>query len=197
VSTTIDSASNASSTPVPVQITVDIGDKTHRLSYERAFALGCSLFESGHVVDAAKLFERLEEFTDRGPRAFIMQAFCEAAAAHYENCSTPLIAVFKGNQLEIASALHNAFISYHVGIRKDAINSMIELVNQHRDLPTLCLLLGNMFMAANERQNARKCWSLAMQRDRPGGAVARVAIRNLRRIGKTAQSAPIGEEHHS
>jgi hypothetical protein len=61
---------------------------------------------------------------------------------------------------------------------------MVELVNQHRDLPTLCLLLGNMFMAANELQNARKCWSLAVQRDRPGGAVARVAMRYLRRIGK-------------
>jgi hypothetical protein len=186
LSKTVDSASKASA-PAPVEISIGVGDKTRRLSYEQAFMLGFSLFESGRVVDAAKVFERLEEFTDRGPRAFIMQAFCEAAASHYEDCSTPLIAVFKGERLDIASALHNAFISYHVGIRKDAINSMIDLVNQHRDLPTLCLLLGNMFMGAKELQNARKCWSLAVQRDRPGGAVARVAMSYLRRIGKISQ----------
>src|SRR5688572_17400943 len=107
--------------PEPVEIEVGIGDKTHRLSYEKAFALGCTLLEKGYVGEAAALFERLEEFTDRGPRAFIMQAFCEAAALHFENCSGPLMEAFDGENQEIAGALHQAFVSYHVGIRQDAI----------------------------------------------------------------------------
>jgi hypothetical protein len=167
--------------PTPVEIEVGIGDQTHRLSYEKAFALGCNLLEKGQIADAAALFERLEEFTDRGPRAFIMQAFCEAAALHFEDCSRPLVQAFDGENQEIAGVLHNAFVSYHVGIRQDALNAMIELVNRHRDLPSLCLLLGDMLEASNRLPLARKCWSLAVHRDRPGGAVAAVAMQHLRR----------------
>jgi hypothetical protein len=112
--------------PAPVEIEVGNGNQKHRLSYEKAFALGCTLLEKGHIADAAALFERLEEFTDRGPRAFIMQAFCEAAALHFENCSKPLVAAFHGENQEIAGALHNAFVSYHVGIRQDALDAMIK-----------------------------------------------------------------------
>jgi hypothetical protein len=167
--------------PAPVEIEVRIGDQTHRLSYERAFALGCTLLEKGNIADAAALFERLEEFTDRGPRAFIMQAFCEAAALHFDKCTKPLAQVFEGEKQEVAGALHNAFVSYHVGIRRDALNAMVDLVNKHRDLPTLCLLLGDMLETANQLPMARKCWSLAIHRDRPGGAVAAVAMQHLHR----------------
>jgi hypothetical protein len=167
--------------PAPVEIQVIVGEKTYRLAYERAFALGCSLVEKGQAAEAAKLFERLEEFTDRGPRAFIMQAFCEAAALHFEECSKPLAKVFTGDSQAVAGALHTAFISYHVGIRQDALNAMIELVNEHRELPTLCLLLGDMLETAGRSPMARKCWSLAVHRDRPGGAVAAVAMQHLRR----------------
>jgi hypothetical protein len=167
--------------PAPVEIEVGIGGQTHRLSYEKAFALGCSLLEKGHITDAAALFERLEEFTDRGPRAFIMQAFCEAAGLNFENCSRPLVEAFQGEKQDIAGALHNAFVSYHVGIREDALNAMVELVNKHRELPTLCLLLGDMLETAGRASMARKCWSLAIHRDRPGGAVAAVAMQHLRR----------------
>jgi hypothetical protein len=166
--------------PSPAEIHVVLGGKKHRVAYEQAFVLGCSLVEKGQASQAAKLFERLEEFKDRGPRAFIMQAFCEAAALHFEECTKPLAQAFDGEKQEVASALHTAFVSYHVGIRQDALNAMVELVNKHRDLPTLCLLLGNMLATAKKIPMAKECWSLAVQRDRPGGAVAQVATQHLR-----------------
>jgi hypothetical protein len=166
--------------PAPTEIKVVIDGQPRQLSYEKAFALGCSLLEKGHVVDAAAIFERLEEFPDRGPRAFIMQAFCEAAALHFDKCSQPLTTAFEGEEQALASALHNAFVSYHVGIRQDALKAMAELVNKYREYPTLCLLLGNMLDSADKKPLARKCWSLAVHRDRPGGAVAMVAMRQLR-----------------
>jgi hypothetical protein len=161
------------------------------LRYEPAFARGCKLIEKGADADAAKLFERLEEFADRGPRAFIMQAFCEAAAMHFEECSRPLTEAFAGEKLAIASALHNAFISYHVGIREDALKSMAALVNKYQDLPTLCLLLGDMLETAGRLPMARKCWSLAVHRDREGGEVAAVAMQRLR---KRAADSDVGEQ---
>ena len=166
--------------PVPAEIQIVVGGKKHRLAYERAFALGCSLIEKGQAAEAAKLFERLEKFTDRGPRAFIMQAFCEAAAMHFEECSKALAQVFDGDKQDVAAALHSAFVSYHVGIRQDALNTMVELANKYSDLPTLSLLLGNMLAAANQLPMAKKCWLLAVKRDRPGGAVAVVAMQHLR-----------------
>lgn len=170
--------------PTPAEITVGIGDQSYRLTYEKAFAFGCSLLEQGRLADAAALFERLEEFADRGPRAFIMQAFCEAAALHFDDCSKPLNTAFEGANQETANSLHNAFVSYHVGIREDAIKSMIELVNEHRDLPTLCLLLGDMLAAASQIPMARNCWSMAVKRDRQNGAVAGVARSRLQRAAE-------------
>lgn len=166
--------------PAPASIEIIVHSKKRRLTYESAFALGCSLIKKGQVADAARLFERLEEFTDRGPRAFIMQAFCEAARLNMAECSRPLKQAFHGEEQAIATALHNAFVSYHVGIRDEALKSMIGLVNEYRDLPTLCLLLGDMLQATGQLPMARKCWSLAVHRDRPGGAVAAVALRQLK-----------------
>jgi hypothetical protein len=174
--------------PQPAEIVVKLDGKTHHLAFEQAFALGCSLLEKGSPEEAAKLFERLEEFTDRGPRAFIMQAFCEAAAMHFDSCSKPLAEAFAGSDPEIVTSLHNAFISYHVGIRQEGLDAMVTLVNKHRDLPTLCLLLGNMCEAAGRLTMAKRCWALAVHRDRPGGAVAAVAMRHLRR--ESDESAP-------
>jgi hypothetical protein len=137
------------------------------------------------MESAARLFEQLERFSDRGPRAFIMQAYCEAAALHFDRCSKPLVAAFNDEKQKLVLELHNAFISYHIGIRSDAIHSMVELVNKHHDLPSLCLLLGNMYKASGNLQLARKCWELALKRDWPTGGVALAARRHLESAGSS------------
>jgi len=68
----------------------------------------------------------------------------------FQQCSKPLAQVFEGEKQEVAAALHAAFVSYHVGIRQEALSSMVELVNKHSELPTLALLLGNMLAAAKQ-----------------------------------------------
>lgn len=168
-------------TPAPAELELRIGNKVRRVPYEQAFVLAYSLVDQKQFENAARIFERLEAFTDRGPRAFIMQAFCEAAALHFEACSKPLSAAFNGNNASLIAELHNAFISYHVGIRQDALKAMAELVNQHRELPTLCLLLGDMFRASGQLDMAHKCWKLAQHRDLPRGSIALVAERRMRK----------------
>jgi len=51
--------------------------------YAKKFALACKLLEAGKIAEASELFSRVEEFTDRGPRAFIMHAFGEVATLHF------------------------------------------------------------------------------------------------------------------
>jgi hypothetical protein len=177
--------------PPPAEIEITFGGEVHRLRYEKAFALGCRLVKQGQVEDASKLFERLEHFADRGPRAFIMQAFCEAAALHFDNCSRPLAAAFEGDDQQIAVELQNAFVSYHVGIRDDALKAMAKLVNKYQELPTLCLLLGDMLEAAGKLPMAQKCWSLAVHRDWAGGGVAAAAMLRLHSL---SERKPAGGE---
>lgn len=175
--------------PAPAAIEVVLDGERKRLTYEQAFQLGCVLLKSGKQLDAAKLFACMEEFSDRGPRAFIMQAFSEAAAMRFEQCGEALSEAFP-NEQEIATKLQNAFVSYHVGIRQDGVNALIELVNEHDDLPTVCLLLGDMLAKMERHEMARKCWSLAVERDRAGGAVANVAAIRLKRQSRCTSTLP-------
>ncbi len=172
----------APAAPSIVEIAID--GKPHQLRFDQAFALGCDLLEKGLTREAGKLFERLEEFPNRGPRAFIMQAFCEAATMNFEKCSRPLKKALDGKDPSVAEALHAAFVSYHVGIRQDALVSMTKLVNAHTELPTLCLILGNMLRKEGNLPLAERCWSMAVKRDRTGGAVAAAAMRRLKRYSK-------------
>jgi hypothetical protein len=172
--------------PAPAQVNVNLGGSIRVVSYEQAFVLAFALVDQKRYEHAARLFELLEQFTDRGPRAFIMQAFCEAAASRFDDCSKPLAATFHGDDQSIAAELHNAFISYHVGIRQDAIAALADIVNRNRELPTVCLLLGDMFHAKGNTESASKCWSLAIQRDWPNGSVAIVAARHMRCLSKKA-----------
>lgn len=164
--------------PVAAQIELTVKGQKHKLSYEKAFSLACGLLESDRVEDASKLFSRLEEFTDRGPRAFIMHAFCESAAKHFDASKDRLDAAFAGNA-HLAEAINDAFVLYHVASRQEGMQLIGELVDKHENLPSLCLLLGNLLQSTN-RELAKRCWSLAVHRDRPGGAVAAVAMHHLR-----------------
>jgi len=171
-------------TPAPARLVVKLGGKHLALSYEEAFGLAYALIDKKQFESAARLFERLQQFTDRGPRAFIMQAFCEAASLHFERCSKPLLSTFDGDNRILAAELHSAFISYHVGIRQEAITTLADLVNRNRELPTVCLLLGDMYCAIGNIDMARKCWSLAIKRDWPNGSVAVIAARHMNAVAK-------------
>lgn len=175
--------------PAPANLEITMGGKVRTVSYEQAFVLAFALMDQKQYEQAARLFERLEMFTDRGPRAFIMQAFCEAAASRFDGCSKPLTATFQGDSQSLAADLHSAFISYHVGIRQDAITTLAEIVNRNRELPTLCLLLGDMFQAFGKTEMARNCWSLAIKRDWPNGSVAIVAARRMQKPSKQMRAA--------
>jgi hypothetical protein len=175
-------------TPAPAKLDIRFGGKVHAVSYEQAFALAFTLIDHKHFDEAARIFIRLQAITDRGPSALIMQAYCEAAALHFDSCSKPLTAAFHGENRSLAADLHSAFISYHVGIRQDAITALTEIANQHRELPTVCLVLGDMLHATGETNLAGKCWSLAVKRDWPNGSVAIVATRRMQSLPKSQTS---------
>ncbi len=167
---------------MPATFDVQFGGTVRAVTYEQAFVLAFALIDQKEFENTAQLFERLQKFTDHGLRAFIMQAFCEAAALHFDRCSKPLATTFDGNNQSLVTDLRNVFISYHAGIPQDAIYRLTELVNRNRELPTICLILGDMFRTMGKDDLAQKCWSLAVKRDWPNGAVALVAAQHLHKL---------------
>ena len=170
--------------PAPASIELTVGGQKRAVTYEQAFALACGLLENDRIEDASRIFRRLEEFTDRGPRAFIMHAFCESAAKHFDASKEQLDAAFEGQDPKLAATINDAFVYYHVAGRQDGMRMLGEIIDTHEELPTLCLLLGNMLEASGNAALAKRCWSLAVHRDREGGAVAAVAMHRLRHAGE-------------
>jgi hypothetical protein len=166
--------------PAPATIELRIGGELRQVAYEQAFVAACSLLDHGQHEAASAIFKRLEAFTDRGPRAFIMHAFCESAAKNYDACQAALDEAFKDRPEGIVSQLQDAFVSYHVGIKAEGRQALAELVDQQQHLPTLCLIMGNMLKASGDLTLARRCWTFAIERDRPQGAVAAAAESKLR-----------------
>jgi tetratricopeptide (TPR) repeat protein len=157
-----------------------IGGKTLSLDFSHAFALGDALFEAGRLETARSVFHVLAKITDRGPRARIMLAQCEAGLRHFDACSEILTAAFKGEDKPIAEELHTAFVFHKLGLRDDAIRAVSKLAMKFESTPTLCLVLGDLFAEAGNLKKARACWKLAIKRDLLRGGVELAARRRLK-----------------
>lgn len=69
-----------------------------------------------------------------------------------------------------------------MGFKDDAMEELVQLVNNHKEYPTLCLWLGDMLQASDRLEKAKQCFKLAIKRDRPGGAVALAAHQQLQKL---------------
>ena len=119
-----------------------------------------------------------------GPRAQIMLARCEAAKSSFAGCREALATVFHGERQTVADELKGAFVFCSLGMRADALRTILELASCYPEYPTNCLLLGDIFRADGNAAKAKKCWQLAVKRDRLRGALAMAAKRQLERLAK-------------
>ncbi|HTQ40399.1 MAG TPA: hypothetical protein VMJ32_15345 [Pirellulales bacterium] len=174
--------------------TFEVRDKKLTLDFPRAFALGDALFEAGRLHEARHIFETLAKTTDRGPRAKIMLAQCEASLEHFAACSEILEAAFSGESKPVAEELHTAFVFHKVGFRDDAIRATSKLAIKFEGVPTLCLVLGDLFAENGNLEKAKKCWKLAVKRDLLRGGVAISANRRLKAKGTAKDS--FGKNRH-
>jgi len=165
-----------------------MGRKKRRLTYEAAFSFGHSLMEAGHYDLALQVFSTLATVPNRGPRAQVMEARCRAELDDFETCKEILENVFDGEDQPIAEELQSAFVHYKLGMTREAMLALRKVVKEHTDLPTACLFLGDLFQEAGSWEKAAYCWKLAVQRDRRGGAVAKAARGQLRRLVKRAEA---------
>ncbi|HSS97729.1 MAG TPA: hypothetical protein VLK33_11900 [Terriglobales bacterium] len=176
-----------------VTYTITVNDKKLKLDFAQAFALADALLEADQPQQAKSIFAALAKVKDRGPRAKLMLAQCEATLRHFQACSEILDATFSdedGPPEPIAQELQNAFVFNKLGFRDDAIRSMHKLASKFENLPTLCLMLGDMFKEQRKFDKAKACWKLAKKRDLLKGGVAIAADRRLKKL-TTVQKNPL------
>jgi len=164
----------------------DVGGRKVALDFPHAFALGDVLLERGELEAAKSVFELLAAVGDRGPRAKIMLARCQSSLGNFTDCSATLEAAFGDDKETIAEPLHSALVYQKLGFRNDAIRTFGDLARRFESLPTICLLLGDLFAKQGDRAKAVACWKMADKRDRLRGGVALAAGRRLKAATKNA-----------
>jgi tetratricopeptide (TPR) repeat protein len=177
---TTDRATAAS--PAPWRLRLKMGGQTRDVSYEQAFVLGHELFRNRKFAQAAAVFEKLTAVPQRGVRAHVMLAICRAGLSDYQAAFAVLKQAFVGNNDVLGSALYEVIIQSRMGFKEVARQQLAQLANDHHELPTLCLWLGDMLEAGHQVEKAVECWKLAVRRDRRGGGVALAASQQLRRM---------------
>ena len=161
--------------------TFTIKGQRRELTYQEAFALGYALARHRHFHQAVVVFQRLAAVPDRGPRAEIMLARCLDELSEFDKAKEVLDHAFPEDHAT-ANELQDVFVCERLGFTDDALHDLVELVNAHRELPTLSLLLGDLFAAKERFHKAEQCWKLAIHRDRPGGVVAAAAQHQLEQL---------------
>jgi len=166
-----------------VRLNIHVGEKTEEVSYQQAFVLGHKQLKRRQFALAVAIFEELARIPDRGPRAHIMLAIGKSGLSQYAAAQAVLNRA-PALHPSLAAAIYDVIVQSRMGFKEDAVHDLVEIVNEHKDLPTLCLWLGDMLEANQQTKNAVKCWQLAQKRDRVGGAVAVAANQQLRLLKK-------------
>jgi uncharacterized protein HemY len=166
-----------------------IRGERRELSYQEAFVLGYSLARHKHYHPAVAVFQRLAAAPDSSPRASIMLAHCLDELSEFDKAKGVLDNAFPKDHA-VANELQDVFVCERLGAIDEALKDLVDLVNKHKELPTLCLLLGDLFEMRKRPDKARQCWKLAIHRDRPDGPVTMAARQRLAHAAGKSPPAP-------
>lgn len=166
-------------TPKPVDYHVTRNGRELTMSYQQLFDAGYRLLLKGQYSESSRVFELLSRVSDRGPRAHLLLAFCQAQLRNYTACSQTLAQAFEGNHSNLEAKLHGAFVFWACGLFVDARVEMEAVIEEAPNLPALSLLLGDLLARAGNQIQPPRLWRLAVQNDRRDGAVGLIARREL------------------
>jgi hypothetical protein len=163
-------------------IRLRIGPRTYDLSLSRAYRLAHSLLRGKEYKAAGKVLDALIQNDGPRQRTAILLAYCKAGEHDYAACNALLQKIFVNGQEPTLHRLQAAFVFNSVGMRPDAVQELTHVVNERNDLPTTCLLLGDLLAAAGKIKKAALCWTLAIRRDQANGWVACAAREELYKL---------------
>lgn len=167
--------------------TLEVGAKSHGLTFEQMFSYAHSCLNAKKYATASQILKVLGQARNADRQVKIMLAHCAACVDRYDTCQEMLKAAFGGKDDAIVEKLHAAFVYESVRMQSAAIGELTSVITDFRDLPTACLILGDLFARVGKTNKATSCWKLAVKRDQPGGSVAVAAKTQLARLRKRTE----------
>jgi hypothetical protein len=168
------------------RIRINVGDRTYLLDPQRAFVFAHTLILKKEYDKAATVLQAVVASKVEHPRPAILLAYCQAALKNYAASHDLLESSFLEENMQVANRLHDAFAYHGLGVKSDTIQELVDLANEYKDLPTVCLILGDLFAETRNLRQAALCWKLAIQRDGKEGLVAQAARETLHRLNRKA-----------
>ena len=170
------------STPQPAPASFVIERQGHRsqFTYQQVFAIGHQLWLGRKYAQAERVFKTLSGQSDRGPRAHILLARCQAMQGNLaECCGTLSRAMPPARYGTAASDLHDTFVMWKLQLYQEVKSGLETIIAEHPELPTPCLILGDFLMQVGNSVQPPQLLQQAIDRDRPNGAIARIARKEL------------------
>ncbi|MHB1035499.1 MAG: tetratricopeptide repeat protein [Pirellulales bacterium] len=162
------------------RIKLRIGHQTRDLTADEALALAYSLVQSKKYQPASQIADLVARRNGSNSRVAILQAYCAAGRNDYAACNVILREAFA--EAAVAERLQAAFVYLSLGLKVDAARELDEIAGGHAELPTVCLLLGDLLAVMGQTAKAAIAWKLAIQRDHRGGSAALTAHKRLNHI---------------
>jgi predicted negative regulator of RcsB-dependent stress response len=175
-------------------VQLQVGSKIHHINLKRAYALAHSLLKSKEYEAAIKILEAISFSDHYASRTAIMRARCKVGMKEYQACKTLLQELIPEDKSSVVDRLQAAFVFDAVGMRWDAAQELVDVVNERKDLPSLCLLMGDLFASLGKTRKAVACWQLAMKRDTNGGLVANAAKEELVKFVQALKKRPAAHD---
>lgn len=166
-------------TPQPMSYKVKFNGRKQQLTYQQLFDAGYRLLLAKNYHDSSNVFALLSQVQDRGPRAHLLLAFCQAQLRDYKACSQTLNHAFEGDSSSLETKLHGAFVFWACGLLVDARTEWESVIQECPHLPTLSLLLGDLLARSGNRKQPPILWRMAIKNDRRDGAAGLIARREL------------------
>jgi hypothetical protein len=164
------------------RIRLQIGDRSYHLDPQKAFVFAHTLILKKEYDKAAAVLQAVVASKVEHPRPAILLAYCQASLKNYAASHDLLELSFPDEQRSVADRLHDAFAYHGLGVKSDTLQELVGLANEYKDLPTVCLILGDIFAEVKNLRQAALCWKLAVERDGKGGIVSQAAREVLRRL---------------
>ncbi|MFO0977984.1 MAG: hypothetical protein U0996_16380 [Planctomycetaceae bacterium] len=163
-------------TPKAAMYTVRRGDRCEQWTYETLFDYGHRLLMKGKYDSGAAVFAELASAKDYEPKASVFLAWCHAMRDDYAGSSATLSRALPRDMYgDVASRLHDLFVLWRVGLFLDVKKELTQLAAGHPELPSLCLLLGDLLKTCGADRLSRRFYRKAIELDRPDGAISRSA----------------------
>ncbi|MDZ4780824.1 MAG: hypothetical protein SGJ19_11270, partial [Planctomycetia bacterium] len=82
----------------------------------------------------------------------------------FAECKALLVETFGAEHTDLAKQLHDALVLPTFGAKEEAYQELVDVAQHHPELPTVCLILGDLWERIGRLDKVEQLWKLAARR---------------------------------